>query len=208
MKFIIESGEDRGETRSLSRAKLIAGEWQLERERIVIITQTAPKRRRWKATLEPGGGVRLDVLFTDEFADDLPARARPKRRSKYALAYLPDVLFPHNPDLERARRVFAYARQWEEIERRSSRALDDVPTRQKTGGRKLRAVIEVATGRTFASIVDAANDADISIQSMFIRVRRPGSGWIYSDEEKMASARALPIAPQPIRPAAEFQISA
>lgn len=62
--------------KKLDAAKLIAGEWQVEHDRFVEIIQQQGKPRRWKATLEPGGDVRLDELFNDGAPEDAGARRR------------------------------------------------------------------------------------------------------------------------------------
>lgn len=69
-KYRIQSGEDLDYADTLKFARLIAGEWQLERDRIVEIIRQHGRPKRWKATLEPNGDVRLDPLYSDGLPQD------------------------------------------------------------------------------------------------------------------------------------------
>jgi hypothetical protein len=50
---------------TLALAKCIAGEWLLERERVVRIIRQWPPERRWAASIRGGGEVAFQELYSD-----------------------------------------------------------------------------------------------------------------------------------------------
>lgn len=198
-KYIVESGEDRSDTHSLRIAKLIAGEWQLDRDRIVYIERRTLPRRRWRATLKPSGEVVLIDAHLDPATGGKPRKAKP-----WELQPPADVARPDSPKAERARRVAIYAGQWDAIESKLGRIVDGrrgVRRRFEAGelkgsGRRrvqpmglgahapAKTVIELATGKSFASVALAAQAAGVSRQSMQRRIKH-GKGW--------AIANSLPV---------------
>lgn len=66
-KYLIESGEDRAEVDSLAEAKVIAGEWQLERARLVTIECSECPGLKFAARLRPGDGDELNVVLEPMF---------------------------------------------------------------------------------------------------------------------------------------------
>jgi hypothetical protein len=184
-KYRIQSGEDIDYAKTLSDAKYIAGEWQLARERIVEIVRQHGRFKRWKATLEPSGDVRLDTLYSDG---------------------LPDLL-----DDYQARRAMALAKQIDKQERRRKRRLDTAARKreaeeraksEKFGRGVKRAVVCLSTEppRRFEQASDAARWLGVKHQSLFaaLKPRKNGSRrkccgmeFIYEDEMVGATAGAV-----------------
>jgi hypothetical protein len=79
IKYRVVAGESLGVRRHAVAAKLIAGEWQAERTRTVEIVRQQGRMKRWKATLEPDGAVRLDNCST---ATDCPTTGSATRAGK------------------------------------------------------------------------------------------------------------------------------
>jgi hypothetical protein len=118
-----------------------------------------------------------------------------------ALKYVTDVMYPDDPDMERARRVREYREQWNAIERRLG-WLVDAPARVRNkferdgivqhapthaGGRAEQRIVHQESGREFASIMAAARWLGVSGPAIHRRLRH-GLGW--ARVEKVANVPA------------------
>lgn len=161
-KYRIQSGEDIDYANTLSAAKLIAGEWQLSRERLVEIVRQQGHTHRWKATLEPNGDVRLDPLYSDGIQDrsvENDARDRARLLAKYI-------------DREERRRKRRQDRRAKRLE------AERLAKSQKFGRGVKRAVVCLSTDppRRFEEVTDAARWLGVKHQSLFAALKPRRSG--------------------------------
>jgi hypothetical protein len=176
-KYRIVAGEDIEYTDLLQYAKLVAGEWQAQRDRTVEIVRQRGRIKRWKATLEPSGSVRLDELFSDGLPED--RLGYQSGRSK-AMAALIDR------EIKRHRRKRSSTQRAEERERKERST--------KFGRGVMRAVICLSTDppKRFNSGTDAAAWLGVKTQSFFrsLRPRKNGErrkccGMTFAYEDKL-----------------------
>lgn len=170
-KYRIQSGDGLDYADTLGAARLIAGEWQLERERIVEIVRQHGRPKRWKATLEPNGDVRIDPLYSD----GLPESATEyDSRRLCALAGHIDRM-----ERERARR---------RKERQQEQETDRLARSRKFGKGVKRAVICISTDppRRFEQVSDAARWLGVRHPSVIsaIKTGRKCGGMQFAYEDQ------------------------
>lgn len=170
-KYRIQSGEDIGYADTLSLARLMAGEWQLARDRIVEIVRQHGRPKRWKATLEPNGDVRIDPLYSDGL---------PENAVEYESRRL-SALAGHIDRIERERAARRKARQQQQEAERLARS-------QKFGKGVKRAVVCLSTDppRRFEQVSDAARWLGVKHPSLIGAIKHGrkcgGMRFAYEDE--------------------------
>lgn len=169
-KYRIQSGEDTGYADTLSLARLIAGEWQLARDRIVEIVRQQGRPRRWKATLEPDGDVRIDMLYSDGL---------PESAIEYESRRL-SSLAGHIDRIERKRTARRQAQQQEEAQR--------LARSRKFGKGVKRAVVCLSADppRRFEQVSDAARWLGVKHPSLIsaIKTGRKCCGMRFAYEDQ------------------------
>jgi hypothetical protein len=144
---------------SLSMAKLLAGELQIagldEHTFLIVRQQGTP--RRWKATLQPSGAVRLDELFNDGLPDSR-ADFKSRRRAAYVA---------HLDRIGRALRKRRSKKQRDADKLRKARS-----DKYCKGCRRGVVCLSTNPPRPFAQTVDAAEFAGVHYTTMLGAMRR------------------------------------
>jgi hypothetical protein len=159
-KYRVVCGEDVAYTHKLSAAKLLAGELQAAEDRIVEIVKQLGRVRRWKATLEADGDVRMDELFDD------------------------GVAVVGNVSAERQRRLAALIEREEQrrVAKRNRRQQDEAAERARRsaafgkGVKRPVLCLSCDPPKRFASVAEAAGWAGVRHPSMIRALKRPKPG--------------------------------
>lgn len=177
VKYVVESEDQRVVVVTLSEAKLIAGEWQIERDRLVTIEWLEKPGQKFTAHLRLNDDTEHIVILEAQWNPIAPS-SQPGQ-----LQYAIDVEYV-DAELERARRIAIYSTQMQPTHRKGN----------ATGGSESRSVKHLATGRMFNSLKDAARWAGIDKNALRRRAKAD-NGWSYVEMKRggrIASTDILP----------------